>query len=96
MNIILSPTAAFEDDTPPTLKGSILTYRGQDFDITDLPEDAPVQLVNGDIVVQYRYSMETAEDNQPLDWGHYTFAADEPITCPIVRRKTEEDADPLP
>ena len=89
MNIILSPMAAFKDDTPPTFEGDILTYRGQDFDINDLPEDAPVQLVNGDIVVQYRYSMETAEDNQPLEWVAYTFAADEQITCPIVRRKIE-------
>ena len=89
MSIILSPTAAFEDDTPPTIDGNILTYRGQDFDINDLPEDAPVQLVNGDIVVQYRYNMETAEDNQPLDWEHYTFTADNLITCPIVRRKIE-------
>jgi hypothetical protein len=86
MKIILSPIAAFVDDTPPTLDGDTLNYRGEQFDLTDLAEDAPVRVDGDTVIVQYRYNMEGAEDNQPTDWAAYTFDAKKPIVCPIIRR----------
>jgi hypothetical protein len=83
--IILSPMADFVDDTPPTIDGNALHYRGEQFDLTDLAEDAPVRVDGDTVIVQYRYNMETAEDNQPTDWAAYTFDAKKPIVCPIKR-----------
>lgn len=90
MNIILSPIAANTDDTPPTLSGDTLTFRGEQFDLTNLAEDAPVSVEGDTVIVQYRYTTETALPEQSTDIADYTFDASQPITCPIVRRVVEE------
>ena len=84
-NIILSPQAAPSDDTPPTVAGDVLTYRGIDYDLSPLPEGGRIEIgapfegvvtrQDGVIHVklQYRYNWDTSENDQPLDWAAYTF-----------------------
>ena len=103
MKIILSPTAAFTDDTPPTVNGDVLTYRGEQYDLSQLPDGAEVEAelpfvgnitrIDGEVnlTLQYQYNMETAEDNQPADWDAYTFVVTEgQCPCPILRKPEPE------
>lgn len=85
MKIILSPTAAFTDDIPPNVNGEILNYRGESYDLSQLPDGATVEAdspfvvnisrINGELqlTLEYQYNAELAEDNQPTDWEAYTF-----------------------
>ena len=103
MKIILSPTAAMIDDTPPSVNGDVLTYRGEDYDLSQLPDGAEVEAetpfigkvkrVNGQIelTLQYQYDMTTAEDNQSTDWADYTFdVTDGQCPDPIVYKPVQE------
>lgn len=110
MKITLSPIAAFTDDTPPTVNDEVLTYRGETYDLTQLPDGAEVEAelpfigsikrVNGEVelTLQYYYNMETAEDNQSTDWDDYTFVVvNGECPCPIVRKPEPEPvSDPEP
>lgn len=85
MKIILSPTAAFTDDTPPTVQGETITYRGESYDLSQLPDGGEVEAespfvgtikrIDGvvHLTLQFQYNMEAAEDNQSTDWADYTF-----------------------
>jgi len=42
MKIILSPAAAFADDTPPIVSGDTITYRSEQYDLSQLPDGAEV------------------------------------------------------
>lgn len=108
MKITLSPTAAFTDDTPPTVAGEVLTYLGESYDLSQLPDGAEVDAelpfigkikrVNGqvELTLQYQYDMTTAEDNQPTDWAAYTFTVTEgQCPCPIVRKPEPEPMPPV-
>ena len=103
MKIILSPTAAFTDDTPPTVNGETLTYRGKSYDLTQLPDGGEVEAempfigkikrINGqvELTLQYQYNMATAEDNQSTDWADYTFVVvSGECPCPILRKPKSE------
>lgn len=96
MKIILSPVACFAQDTPPTVNGEILTYRGESYNLTQLPEGGTVEAdtpfignitrLNGQLQVklQYCYHMEKAEDHQSHNWDDYTFVVtDGKCPCPI-------------
>lgn len=98
--IILSPQAGTSDDTPPTVNGDILTYRGVDYDLSPLPEGGSVEAglpfvgnitkVNGviNLTMQYQYNWDTSLDDQPMDWAAYTFELDGgQCPCPILRRE---------
>lgn len=103
MKIILSPTAAFTDDTPPSVSGDTITYRGEQYDLSQLPDGAEVEAespfigkikrVSGQIelTLQYQYNMTTADDFQSTDWADYTFiVTDGQCPCPIVRKPEPE------
>ena len=109
MKITLSPLAAFEDDALPTINGEVLTYRGESYDLSQLPNGASVEADspfvgsiarddNGvvSLTLQYQYNMETAEENQSTDWADYTFDTSvAPITCPILRKPEPEIVEPI-
>ncbi|MDP2715548.1 hypothetical protein [Rheinheimera sp.] len=85
MKIILSPHSVFEQDTPPQVRGELITYRGETYDLSQLPEGAIVEAdspfigqitrINGEIhlKLEYRYNTNLAEDNQSTNWSDYTF-----------------------
>lgn len=100
--IILSPQAAPADDTPPTVAGDVLTYRGIDYDFGPLPEGAEIEVGapfegkvhrNGGVIhakLIYQYNWNTSEDNQPLNWSAYTFNVSAgQCPCPIIRKHVE-------
>lgn len=97
--IQLSPQSSLVDDTPPTVAGDVLTYRGESYDLGPLPEGCDIDIgapfigsiarKNGEISVmlEYRYTTVTAEPYQPTDMQAYTFVvADGVCPCPIIRR----------
>ena len=106
MRIKLSPQSALTDDTPPSVSGQIISYRGEDYDLSQLPDGAEVEAelpfigkirrANGQIelTLQYQYDMTTAEENQPTDWADYTFdVVDGECPCPIIRKLEETEYD---
>ncbi|MCB5226191.1 hypothetical protein JAO78_005115 [Alishewanella sp. 16-MA] len=103
MKIILSPVAATSDDTPPTVNEQTLIYRGQSYDLTQLPDGAEVtaelpfigniKRVNGEaeLTLQYQYNTATAQSNQSTDWADYTFIVTSgQCPCPIARKPEPE------
>ena len=104
MKLILSPLASFEDDTPPFVDGETLHYRGVEYGLSPLGEGEEIEIgepfegavsrVSGVIAatLQYKYSVVTAESNQPTDWAAYTFnVANGQCPCPIIRRPAQEE-----
>lgn len=104
MKLILSPIAGFEDDTPPFIDGEILHYRGVEYDFSPLGEGEEIEIgepfegavsrVNGvtNATLQYKYSVVTAEPNQPTDWEAYTFEVDSgQRPCPIIRKPIQPE-----
>lgn len=85
MKIILSPIASFQQDTPPSVSGELIIYRGESYDLSQLLEGATVEAespfigqitrANGEIhlKLEYRYNMTLAEDHQSHNWDDYTF-----------------------
>lgn len=103
MKIILHAQRAETNDVPPTVAGEVLTYRGLNYDLSPIEENdlyehgepfvAPITRKNGELVVelQYYYSTDTAELNQPTDWSAYTFNVTAgQCPCPIIRKTTEQ------
>ena len=104
MKITLSPIAAFHQDTPPTVTGETITYRGEAYNLSQLPDGAEVETdspfigkikrVNGQIelTLQYKYNMELAEDNQSTNWADYTFiVTDGQCPDPIVYKPIKKE-----
>ena len=91
------------DNTPPTVSGEVLTYRGESYDLSQLPNGAEVEAespftdkikrnVDGELSVslQYFYTTQTAEANQSMNINDYIFdviAGECP--CPIKRKPVE-------
>lgn len=101
MIITLSPIASQEDDTPPTVNGDAITYRGDTYDLSQLPDGGEVEAdlpfvgkikrLNGilHVVLQYQYSTATAQPSQSTNISDYTFdVASGKCECPILRRET--------
>ena len=99
MKLILSPQACPVDDTPPTVQGEVLTYRGASYDLSPIQEGdiyehgepflGGVTRTNGELVATliYSYNWDTSEDHQPASLDAYTFTVtDGQCPCPIIRR----------
>lgn len=97
--LILSPQACPTDDTPPTVTGDVITYRGQSYDFSPLPEGGEIEVgspfigavtrVSGVIcaTLEYRYNWDTSESYQSTNWDDYTFVVTAGICpCPIKRK----------
>lgn len=103
--IILSPISSNKNDTPPDVNGSVFTYRGEDYDLSQLPIGAEVEadlpfigkVKNNqgviEVTLQYMYD-NTALPNQSTDWNDYTFTIESgTFNCPIARKPVEEDVE---
>jgi hypothetical protein len=103
MKLILSPIACPTDDTPPTITSDVITYRGQSYDFSPLPEGGEIEVgspfvgavtrVNGVIhaTLEYKYNWDTSEDFQSTDWADYTFTVVSGVCpCPIKRKPLPE------
>ena len=91
------------DDTPPTVNGEVLTYRGESYDLSQLPNGAEVEAetpftdkikrsVDGELSVslQYFYTTQTAEAHQSTNINDYIFdVIDGECPCPIKRKPVE-------
>ena len=103
MILILSPQSCPADDTPPTITGDVIKYRGVSYDFSPLPEGSEIEAgspfvgavtrVDGVIhaKLEYRYNWDTSEDFQSTDWNDYTFdVASGVCPCPIKRKSLQE------
>lgn len=91
-------------DTPPTVSGETLTYRGESYDLSQLPDGATVEAsepftgtisrIGGVIHVglQYIYDSQLAEDNQSTDIADYIFAVTDGQCPDPIRYKPQEPA----
>jgi len=91
------------DDIPPTVSGDTLTYRGEPYDLSQLPSGAEVEAdlpftdklkrsVDGELSVslQYFYTTQTAEAYQSMNINDYIFdVIDGECPCPIKRKPIE-------
>ena len=91
------------DDTPPTVRWDVLTYRGESYDLSQLPNGAEVEAetpftdkikrnVDGELSIslQYFYTTQTAEANQSMNINDYIFdVIDGECPCPIKRKPVE-------
>jgi hypothetical protein len=102
MKLILAQIACPQDDSPPVVNGEVITYRGQSYDFSPLPEGGEIEVgspfvgavtrVNGIIhaTLEYRYNWDTSEDFQSTDWADYTFDVVSGVCpCPIKRKPQE-------
>lgn len=100
MKITLSPIVSNTEDTPPSVNGEVLTYRGEDYDLSQLPNGGEVEAedpfsgkVKRDdnciiqVTLEYRYSTNTAESMQSTDINDYIFDVESgQCPCPIKRK----------
>ena len=99
MIVTLLPMLSSSNDTPPTVSGETICYRGVQYDLSPLQDGATISIdlpfigqitrVNGviELSLQYCYDSSTAEDDQPKDWDAYTFnVIDGQCPCPIIRK----------
>ena len=91
------------DDTPPTVSGDVLNYRGKSYNLSQLQIGAEVEAetpfidkikrsADGKLSVslQYFYTTQTAETNQSTDINDYIFdVIDGECPCPIKRKPVE-------
>lgn len=104
MKITLSPQVSIIDDTPPTVIGNTILYRGAEYDLSQLPIDSQVEadspfvgLIKNnageiEVVLEYRYSTDTAEPMQSTNWDDYTFiVVDGECPCPIKRKPVPKE-----
>ena len=91
------------DNTPPTVSGDVLTYRGESYDLSQLPNGSEVEAetpftdkikrsVDGELSVslQYFYTTQTAETYQSMNINDYIFdVIDGKCPCPIKRKPVE-------
>ena len=92
------------DDTPPTVTGEVLNFRGESYDLSQLPNGAEVEAdlpftdkikrsVDGELSasLQYFYTTQTAEPMQSTNWDDYTFMIENgECPCPIKRKPDSE------
>jgi len=104
LRITLSPIVSNQDDTPPSVNGEVLTYRGQDYDLSQLPNGGEVEAdepfvgkIKRDeqgvihVTLQYRYCTETAEPMQSTDINDYIFdVTSGKCPCPIKRKEDSQ------
>lgn len=103
MKITLSPIASHTDDTPPSVSQDTITYRGTDYDLSQLPDggeveaEAPfsgkIKRIDGviHVTLQYQYCTDTAEPMQSTDIADYTFdVTSGDCPCPIKRKEQAE------
>lgn len=88
MKIILSQLVSNNADSPPSVSGEVLNYRGESYDLSQLPDNAQVEAespfigaikrVNGqvELTLEYHYNTDTAEPFQSTDWADYTFVVE--------------------
>ena len=93
------------DDTPPSVSGEILNYRGESYDLSQLPNGAEVEAstpftdrikrsVEGELSVslQYFYTTQTAEPHQSANINDYIFdVIDGDCPCPIKRKPVPDE-----
>lgn len=104
MKITLSPLEYDMDDTPPTVIDNTILYRGSEYDLSQLPIDSQVEadspfvgLIKNnageiEVVLEYRYSTDTAEPHQSANINDYTFTVvDGECPCPIKRKPVPEE-----
>lgn len=102
MIITLSPTASNTNDTPPSVSKDKLTYRGEVYDLSQLPDGGQVEAsepfigaikrIDGvvHVTLQYQYCTDTAEPMQSTDINDYIFDVKSGnCPCPIVRKLLE-------
>lgn len=103
MKITLSPIASSTDDTPPSVSQDIITYRGESYDLSQLPDGGEVEAevpfvgkikrIDGvvHITLQYQYDTTTAEPMQSTDINDYIFdVTSGDCPCPIKRKEPTE------
>ncbi|KKL00239.1 hypothetical protein EIK76_00480 [Rheinheimera mesophila] len=106
MKIILNPIAALPNeqaDTPPTVDGDILNYRGQTYDLSQLPEGAEVEAESPfvgsikrennqvEVSIEFKYNSILAEPAQSQNIEDYTFiVAQGNCPNPIVFKSVPE------
>ena len=102
MKITLSPIASNTDDTPPSVLQDIITYRGESYDLSQLPNGGEVEAespflgaikrIDGviHVTLQYQYHTSTAESKQSTDINDYIFdVTSGECPCPIVRKESK-------
>ena len=91
------------DDTPPTVSGDVLTYRGESYDLSQLSNGSEVEAetpfigkikrsADGELSVplQYFYTTQTAGPHQSMNINDYIFdVVDGECPCPIKRKPVE-------
>ena len=112
MKITLLATAALPNgaiDTPPTVTGEVLHYRGFECDLSPLGEGEEIEIgppfagavvrKNNQVELQLEYLFDstTAESNQSAELADYTFVVEAgQCPCPIVRKPVVPDSTPDP
>ena len=106
MRITLSPKNDNEiNDIPPSVNGDIITYRGESYDLAQLPSGGEVEAdepfvgkIKRDeqgvvhVTLQYRYCTDTAELMQSTDINDYIFdVTSGECPCPIKRKPVEQE-----
>lgn len=107
MKITLNAIAALpntECDTLPIIDGDSLTYRGQQYDLSQLPDGGQVEAdlpfkglikrVNGqvELALEYQYNSALAEADQPADIAAYTFIVENgQCPDPIIYKPVEPE-----
>ena len=99
MKLILSPQACPTDDTPLTIAGDVITYRGTSYDFSPLPEGGEIEVGSPFVgavtrkdgvihaTLEYKYNWNTSEDFQSTNWDDYTFDVVSGVCpCPIKRK----------
>jgi hypothetical protein len=106
MKIILSPIAASETDNLPSVKNDVLSYRGESYDLTQLPDGATVEaeapfvgsitrkVGQVELTLQYQYNSQLAEPMQATDWESYTFNVTDGICPDPIKWKPEPEVLP--
>ena len=100
--IILSQFPRQVDDTPPTVTGDVITYRGTSYDFSPLPEGGEIEVGSPFVgavtrkdgvicaTLEYKYNWDTSEDFQSTNWDDYTFTVTSGV-CPFpIKRKPQE------
>ena len=101
--LILSPIACPTDDATPVIVGDVITYRGQSYDFSPLPEGGEIEVGSPFVgavtrkdgvihaTLEYKYNWDTSEDFQSTDWNDYTFTVvSGACPCPIKRKPAQE------
>ena len=106
MKVYLSPIVSNHDDTPLRVSGDTITYRGETYELSQLPNGSEVEAdepfvgkIKRDdqgvihLSLQYCYTTETAELIQSKSPDDYTFdITNGECPCPIKRKPVREES----